>query len=339
MKALRPFHGLAHTFALILLVGVCSASAQAPSKVRVGYFPALPFISPDIIRGEGWEKSAGLQLELKSFPGPSLLVQAFAAGGLDAMYNNISSALPLVARGFEVRIAAATMADAFQVVSQAPLTDWAKQGGVVEAIKRFKREQGRKFKFGVLPKGAITDMLVRSWLARTFENSSEWVEVVNAASIDQLGQLIVSNALDAACVPEPIFSASQSKNAALAILMEAKELAPFPAAGVLIVSEKFAREHPQEVERLVGLQQRVAGFLNKSPEKAGQHIHRGIGSALSPEIWGTAIRRMQGRFIWDAMPLVAGAQQLADFMHQTGDLGRPVDVRPLFEAVNKTVKK
>ena len=84
---------------LVVAFACQSPVAAQATHLKVAYLPILPMAQLFVIDGEGWAKSAGLELELTSFSSGPALVQALASNTFDVAYVGIGPAMVARANG------------------------------------------------------------------------------------------------------------------------------------------------------------------------------------------------------------------------------------------------
>jgi ABC-type nitrate/sulfonate/bicarbonate transport system substrate-binding protein len=313
-----------------LIQTVCGADLE---KVNVGYFKSLITIAPVVIKENGWDKEMGLEFDLHYFNGPPLVVQAFAANKVDLMYNNPTSVFPLPERGVPIKILSATTINSFLVIAHPPLAVLQQKGKVSasDAIKAFVAQQKRKVKLGIIAKGAITDILVHLWLEKQPKEIADDIEIVNAGAFDQLQQLVAAGALDAACLPEPLFAIARDHDPAWQIFIKPEELLPDHLSGVLVAHQAFVDNHPDIVKKLIVLQIRATQFLREHPKEAAECIVRQPAEGMvKADVWEQAIRTAQSTFSTDLQSTLPSSQIMWDYMKRNAYLNSDFNPDQIF---------
>ncbi len=325
-------HPFALFTALLLSWISCNGAAKAQAPIKIGYVPNLWCFHGTVLVEEKWDAQAGLKIALQQFPGPPTLTQAFAAGQLDAMYNNTSSILPLVERGIPIVMVASTIRDDIYLVAKPPLLDLVKDRTPLEAIRAYKEKFGKRVKITTNPKGTLTDLILKKWFKRELPDWEKWVELINAGSQDQLQQSVFSPDVNASTLWGELLEVSQAKDPRLGVFAGPEVLMPHQPGGMLIIRKSFAEAHPEVVEKLVQLQVRAFDWIKQNPEHAAKHYSKYIGHGLvSVAQVAAAIRRLEPRWVVDPAPMLTPAQEIADLMKDLGYLRQPLDLKKLWD--------
>jgi NitT/TauT family transport system substrate-binding protein len=310
---------------------VFSESAYA-DKIDVGYMPNLWFAQPFIIKGEGWDKKVGLDVQLHRFPGPPTQVQAFAAGQMDVIYNNIGSLLVLPDRGIAVRVVAASIKDDIFLAARPALMAYRETLPAADAIQAFVRDKGRRVKISTNPKGTLSDLVLRYWLESAFgADYDSCIEVVNTGSQDQFQHSILSGDVDAAAVFQPLYTVSRYKDPSLDIFLSPADMMTDQPGGVVAVRESFAAVHPDLVEKFVALHARATDLMRRDPERAARHIHAAIGDYIPYSVMETAVVFTRDRFVADPHAMISSTRIIQDLMLREKYLRKPVDISTLYD--------
>src|SRR4051794_26729120 len=86
-----------------------SAPAHAQQSVRVGFIPVMGAAQVFVAEAEGWNKQAGLNLDLKAFESGPNMIQALSSGTLDVYVAGLAPLLVARSRNIDVRVVAATV--------------------------------------------------------------------------------------------------------------------------------------------------------------------------------------------------------------------------------------
>jgi NitT/TauT family transport system substrate-binding protein len=309
-----------------------SAGNSQPFKITVGFAANLWFAQPAIIKGEGWDKEAGLDITLQRFPGPPGILQAFVVGQIDIMYNNMASTLMPQTRDIPTRMIASTIKDDIFLVARPSLTQFSAAGNAAETIKKFVAVNGRKVKISTNPKGSLSDLVLRYWLSHAFTDSTQYVDVINTGSQDEFQQSILSGDVDAASIFEPLYSIAHELDPKLVIIAEPKELMPDQPGGGVSIHESLAAARPDIVRKYLALHIRATQFLKDNPARAAQDISEYFGKGLvSVETYEKAIRLDHERFVSDPAIMIPSTKIMHDYMRKNGYLVKDVDIDKLFD--------
>ncbi len=326
-KVLRPLRSFVLLFlAAALCCNPALTHAAEPLRVEVGQIPLLWFSQPSVIKGEGWDREAGLDLSLQIFPGPPPMIQAFAGGKLDVLYNNVAAALILKDKGVDIQVLAGSLRGDTLLIGRAPLTDMAKALGPVEAIRKRAQELGRPLKLATYPKGSLGDIIVRRWVEAAFGADQKLVEIINTGSHELYQQAILSESVDLISAYWEILVNFSQKDPRLGLIARPEVLMANQPGGIVGVRGSFARAHPGAAQKLLELHRRATRFVRENPARAAAHFHKYVAHGLVDEkVLEDSIRIAPERFDDRLGPLRASIQTIADFMVGHGYLSKPTD--------------
>lgn len=318
---------------LLLLISCVTYAHSEPLRIRLGANPNIWFAQPSIIIGEGWDRESGFILEQKVYPGPAHNLQAFVAGELEGVNNNVAAALLAHDRGKALKIVAATFDGDISIIAQPRALTTPGETGLAK-LQGFKAQHGRRFKLATNPRGSLSDLTVRRWLEQQWPTFEQGVELVAAGDQAQLQQLFLSRAVDGCAGFGSLLWLFRDKLPDAGELLSPEALMPHQPGGVLMVSAEFAAAHPREIAALAKLYTRASELLQRDPARAAQHIDRLLTSGfVSPPLLEASIRGRAQFFSGDLNSMRAPIESLATYMVQKGYLKQS----PVLEQIMGTV--
>jgi len=91
---------------LITALPVCSAFAQAPSKIRINKLPIAAYVPAEYALSRGWFKEAGLDVSMDTVAAAAIAIQALIGGKLDIIYGALDVGLRAHAQGIDINVLA-----------------------------------------------------------------------------------------------------------------------------------------------------------------------------------------------------------------------------------------
>jgi NitT/TauT family transport system substrate-binding protein len=91
---------------LITALPVCSAFAQAPSKIRINKLPIAAYVPAEYALSRGWFKEAGLDVSMDTVAAAAIAIQALIGGKLDIIYGALDVGLRAHAQGIDTNVLA-----------------------------------------------------------------------------------------------------------------------------------------------------------------------------------------------------------------------------------------
>lgn len=211
-------------FLLMVLFLPVSLSGQS---LKIGILPDADSLPLMIARDKALYRNEGVQVELVSFTNPQERDAAFMAGRIDGAISDLLAAAFFAAGGFDVRITSSTDGRYGIVASR--------QSGIQSVAALRGRRIG-------LSTNTIIQYTVDSILAKEGLDRASY----RAVAVPQMPvrmELLVSGALDAAGLPEPLLTAAVQKGAVLIAATDRMHI----DAGVLLFSKAVLDRRLEDV--------------------------------------------------------------------------------------------
>ena len=249
--------------------GTGPGGAQAPTTVRLGYFPNVTHATALVGVESGIFKAAlgADTLEVKTFNAGPAAVEALFSGALDATYIGPNPAINahVQSRGEAIRIVSgATSGGALLVVKPSISSPADLKGKKVASPQR----------------GGTQDVALRYWLKDNnlkadLEGGGD-VSIVPQENAQTL-ETFRSGQIDGAWVPEP-WGTRLVQEGGGKVLVDEKSVWPDGrfVTTHLIVRTKFLQEHPDAVRRLIEGQVQANDLVNSNPAEAQRLVNQGI---------------------------------------------------------------
>ena len=270
---IRPLPlALAALLALALLAGCAAPAAKtggssaatsstaapgAASVIRIGALPNEDSLSLWVAANEGLFKKAGLDVQITTFPSAAERDAALQAGSVDAVSGDIIAAALLSGHGFPVKIATlqlgATPAEGrFGILANPKsgiksLADLTTKGPLAQSS-------------GTLAAYSADQMLVQGGV------DPAKVKRTEVKKLPVRFQLLESNQVPAAVLPEPMLSLGQKQG--MKLLADDTKGPQNTSQTVLIVSDKYLATSgaADAVRNLLGATDVAAAEINANPD-------------------------------------------------------------------------
>jgi len=313
-----------------LLSCLLAGAAGAATTLNVGYVPILPMAQLFVLEGEGWAKSAGLNLRKTAFAEGPAIVTALERGELDVAYFGIGPTLISRANGVDVRVVAANVVEQIAVVVRGDLTLYMLRNPKT-GLQRFRAKTGRKARIATFPKGSVPDTVLRYWLTKVANLGEDIVEIVPMGA-ERVQQALLLGEVDGASILEPVITLVLARERSAKVVLTGGEMMPDQPGSVLAVRGELIRKQPKIVQKLVDLHVRATEFLILEPERAAKHVRHVLGEdKISLEMAERAITSPYGKFVADPYHIRASTARMHDFQREIGVLKAPVPLEDLFE--------
>ena len=299
------------------------AANEAPTTVRLGYFPNLTHATAIVGAEKGLfaEKLGANKLEAKTFNAGPDVVTAILSGALDASYIGPNPAINAFAQsdGEAIRIVSgATSGGAFLVVKP--------------EINTAADLKGKKIATPQL--GNTQDVALRYWLKQQgFKTNAQGGGDVSVVPQDNAQSLetFKSGTIQGAWVPEP-WATRLIQEGGGKPLVDEKTLWPNGqfVTTHLIVSAKFLRQHPDAVKKLIEGQVAANDFIAKNSEDAKKTVNEGItkytGKGIAPAVIDAAWKNL----IFTNDPIASSLVSSANHAEDVGLL-KPTELDGIYE--------
>jgi NitT/TauT family transport system substrate-binding protein len=142
------------------------------------------------------------------------------------------------------------------------------------AIKKWADLKGREV--WVASKGAVSDILFQYLVAQNGLNPAQDLKIQYLANAAEIAQLLAAGKITNAAIPEPWVTVAMDQNPRLKVVLDyqtewpriAKQGSAYPQTCV-VVREKFAREHPQELKRFLNDLKSSISWIKRYPKSMG----------------------------------------------------------------------
>jgi NitT/TauT family transport system substrate-binding protein len=278
----RLTRGATALAALIMIGSAISVPARAAKEVtlEMAYMPIVPCSQLFVLQGMGWAKKAGIKLKLTRFPNGPAIVQAIASGKMDLMCFGIGPAMVTRGKGIKLKVVAAGIVNQIAVVAQGDLVKYFdKHKNGKAALMAFTKDKGRKPKIASFPKGSVPDTVTRHWLLRSLGVQLGDVELIGMGA-SRVQQALLTRAVDAAGILEPILTIVESKLKDAKVVARAKDMMDGQPGSTIAARENVIAEHRDALIKLVELHIKATELLKNSPEKAAPYVKNYVAKGL-----------------------------------------------------------
>jgi len=243
----------------MLLLTACTAQSDKYSKetapsdtvngqttVKIGILPdvdSIPFIAAD---SKNYFSDAGIKVELVTFQNAVERDAALQSGAIDGEVADILAAAFAVQNGLEVKITSITTGKYDILV--APKSK----------IENIYDLSGKKI---AISKNTIIEYVVDQLLTRN-GFSPESIEKVIIAQMPVRLEMLKTDKVDAACLPEPLASVAVKSGAKMLLTTKDTDLAP----GIMLFTEKAIKEKSEQIKKIYEVYEKVISDINKNPD-------------------------------------------------------------------------
>jgi NitT/TauT family transport system substrate-binding protein len=287
-----------------------AAAGTAAAELKLGYFgnvthaPALVGVKQGFLARSLGETKLSTQV----FNAGPAAIEALNAGAIDATYIGPNPAIHsfVKSKGESVSIIAGAAAGGAQLVVKPEIAAAADLKGKTLSTPQL---------------GGTQDVALRAWLAaqgyKTNTDGSGDV-AINPTENAQTLKLFQDGKLDGAWLPEP-WASRLVLQAGAKVLVDEKDLwdgsltgkpGEFPTP-ILIVSKKFATDHPETVKALLkGHAESVAWLNSAAADEKSSVINAALKEASGAELKADVIERSLKNIVFTVDPLAGAYKKL-----------------------------
>ncbi|MBT8159158.1 ABC transporter substrate-binding protein [Arthrobacter sp. GN70] len=303
---------------------VAAALTSPAAELKLGYFgnvthaPALVGVSKGLIAKE----LGTTKLTTQIFNAGPAAIEALNAGAIDAAYLGPNPAINsfVQSKGASVSIIAGAASGGAQLVVRPGITSAADLKGKTLASPQL---------------GGTQDVALRAWLGKQGLKTSAaggGDVAINPTENAQTLKLFQDGKLDGAWLPEP-WASRLVLQAGAKVLVDEKSLwenGRFPTT-ILIVSKKFAAEHPQTVAALLRGNKAAVDWLNSAPaaEKAST-INAALKATAGSTLPADVIDRSLANITFTVDPLAGTYKKLLQDGVDAG-VTKQADINGIFD--------
>ena len=256
LKTLYRYRTLFCSF-LISIFGYASTSEKLPS-IQFGTIPVLQSLPLFVAAEKGFFKEQGLNVEIVLFNSAMEKDIALSSGRIAGYFGDLMTPMVLQANNTGVRITAANFNTTHEQRMFAILASPQSANKGLEEIAKAGIATGTN---------AIPEYLVERLLQQR-KISKDKINFIDVKNIPIRLQMLLSNQIPAALLPEPLASLAETKGAKSLLDDKGRGL----SATVLAFSERFIRSNPQAVKAFQAAVDRASDYINKkSTGSAGHH--------------------------------------------------------------------
>ncbi|MGB0671219.1 MAG: ABC transporter substrate-binding protein [Rhodospirillales bacterium] len=318
----------------VLTLAVVVRPAVAAGSLRVGYIPIIPMSQLFVIAGKGWDKQAGLDLQMTPYSSGPAMLAALKDKDLDAVYFGIIPAMTARAMDIPLKVLASAVVEQVGLVARGTFSDMLHGLEAKEAILRFKTDQQRRLRIATLPKGSVPDTVGRYWLTKGLGLTEEAVTWVRMGTDDVLDALLAGS-VDAAVILEPILTLVAEQLPGARVIARAAQMLPGQAGSVLAAREDVIATRENDITTLVNLHLRATRLLTDHPDAAAPHVAAFLGNTplsntpLSNETLGKALAA--SRFVADPHVIAEPSRKMRAFQAESDPSIGDVTLADLFD--------
>ena len=242
------------------IVALAPQAALAADKLIIGappfYSSLLAFIADEL----GYWKQAGLDVDLRQFPGGAHVNEAVLAGSIDiGMGVGVGPAVALASRGARVLVVAP---EAYADTTSPPELLIVKADSPITDVKQL---DGKKV--AIHAKGTLSYILLEA-LSQPVGIKPVILEIPVTSQWAALKRGDVAAVMSETPFPEQM----KAEGGRYLYGLPHKDVVPYLSATVSVTTQKFAAEKPEVLRKAIAVSLRTARWIMANPEKARDMI-------------------------------------------------------------------
>ncbi len=287
---------------IVAIIAVAAVGAfflmGSGDTVTIGYLPSDHDAALFVADAQGQFASNGLNTKLVQFNNGGDLMTAMASGDVDVGYVGITPVLASIQKGVPVKVISAAQTDG--------------SGLVVSKNSGISSVQDLAGKSIATPgEASIQYMLLQYYLEQNGMSLNDLK--VSSMKVPSMNDALKTNKIDGMITFEPYVTIAEKNGAT--VLAGSQDILPNHPCCVVVASDKFLEEHPNETNTILEIHENATDFINNNSDEAASMIPSDIVSDV--EVEKVAI---------SSFPFISGLddsfkQDVMDFMNLEVDLG------------------
>jgi NitT/TauT family transport system substrate-binding protein len=299
---------------IVILAIVCAGAyfllGAGGETVTIGYLPSDHDAALFVADAQGQYAANGINTNLVQFNNGGDLMTAMASGDVDVGYVGITPVLASIQKGVPVKVISAAQTDGSGLVV-------SKNSG----INSVSDLSGKSI--ATPGEASIQYMLLQYYLEQNGMSLKDLK--VSSMKVPSMNDALKTNKIDGMLTFEPYVTIAEKNGAK--VLAGSQDILPKHRCCVVVASDKFLEEHPNETATILDIHKNATDFINNNTDEAAGMIPSDIVSDV--EVEKTAIA---------SFPFISGLddsfkQDVMDFMNLEVDLGvlkKPISEQDIF---------
>ena len=301
--------------AIIIAIAVVAVVAYfllggAGEEVTIGYLPSDHDAALFVADAQGKFQENGIKTKLVQFNNGGDLMTAMASGDVDVGYVGITPVLSSIANGVPVKVISAAQIEGSGIVV-------AKDSGI-DSVSDLSGK-----KIATPGEASIQHMLLTYYLKQNGMSISDLK--VSSMKVPSMNDALKTGKIDGAITFEPYVSIAEKNGAK--VLAGSQDILPDHPCCVVVASDKFIEEHPNETAKILEIHENATDFINNNTDEAAGLLPGDIVSDVEVE-----------KMSMSSFPFISGLndtykQDVMDFMNLEVDLGilkKPISENQIF---------
>ena len=251
---------------IVIAVGAFFLLGGGGEEVTIGYLPSDHDAALFVADAQGKFAENGIKTKLVQFNNGGDLMTAMASGDVDVGYVGITPVLSSIEKGVPVKVISAAQTEGSGIVV-------AKNSGISSASDLAGK------KIATPGEASIQHMLLTYFLK---QNGMSIKDVkVSAMKVPSMNDALRTGKIDGMMTFEPYVSIAEKNGAK--VLADSAEILPDHPCCVVVASDKFIDEHPNETQKILEIHENATAFINNNTDEAAGLLPEDIVSDVEVE--------------------------------------------------------
>ena len=300
--------GLVLALAVFLVMGSASAGlfdflGGGDETVKIGYLPSDHDSALFVADAQGEYEKAGITTKLVQFNNGGDLMTAMASGDVDVGYVGITPVLSSIEKGVPVKVISAAQTEGSGIV--------VSNDSNINSVSDLAGK-----KIATPGEASIQHMLLQYYLKQNGMSIDDLK--VSAMKVPSMNDALKTNKIDGMITFEPFVSTAIANGNKL--LVDSSEIIPNHPCCVVVASDDFIKNHPDETKKVLEIHENATNFIN---EKIADGKTSEVVDLLPDDI--VSDKEVEANSI-ESFPFLSGLddsykQDILDFMDLEVDLG------------------
>ncbi|WP_405294123.1 ABC transporter substrate-binding protein [Methanobrevibacter sp.] len=295
---------------VVVCVGAYFVLGSGGEEVTIGYLPSDHDAALFVADAQGKYAENGINTKLVQFNNGGDLMTAMASGDVDVGYVGITPVLSSIANGVPVKVISAAQVEGSGIVV-------ASDSG----INSVSDLAGKKI--ATPGEASIQHMLLTYYLEQNGMSINDLK--VSSMKVPSMNDALKTGKIDGMITFEPYVSIAEKNGAK--VLTDSAEIIPNHPCCVVVASDKFIDEHPNETQKILKIHEDATDFINNNTDEAAKMLPSDIVSDVEVE-----------KSAMSGFPFISGLddeykQNVMDFMDLEVNLGilkKPISEDKIF---------
>ena len=295
---------------VVVCVGAYFLLGNGGEEVTIGYLPSDHDAALFVADAQGKYAENGIKTKLVQFNNGGDLMTAMASGDVDVGYVGITPVLSSIASGVPVKVISAAQIEGSGIVV-------ASDSGI-DSVSDLAGK-----KIATPGEASIQHMLLTYYLEKNGMSINDLK--VLSMKVPSMNDALKIGKIDGMITFEPYVSIAEKNGAK--VLTDSAEIIPDHPCCVVVASDKFIDQHPNETQKILEIHDEATSYINNNTDEAAKLLPSYIVSDVEVE-----------KAAMSGFPFISGLndtykQSVMDFMNLEVDLGilkKPISEDKIF---------